>query len=164
MNLLRLFEFYLMAMFVISTMRRLELYRAVIQLVIALARRYQKLLGKVTQHSGAFLTMSIFIPMIGTLLLWLIQIILTRVVFPDAELLASNLSKRWWCWPAVIIPALLVVTIDTYFLIRVGKIDADETEKYFSPSGILDRHLEGKRGSHCDPRPESTHTRWWTRK
>ena len=73
MNLLRLFEFYLAAMCVISSVRRYELYRAVIRLAVVLARRYQKLLGKVREQSTALLTGSMMLPVIVTLVLYLIQ-------------------------------------------------------------------------------------------
>jgi hypothetical protein len=131
LNLLRLFEFYLAAMFVISSFRRYELYHAVIRLGVILARRYRKLFGKVREQSTALMTGSMLLPVIVTLGLWIMQAVLTRVIFPHAELTIREVAKHWWLVLAVVLPTLAVLTIDIYFLFRVGSIDAAQAEKYF---------------------------------
>lgn len=131
MNLLRLFEFYLMAMFVIGTVRRMEFYHAIVRLALRLVRRYQRLFGVVKERSGQLLTWSIIVPAAVTLVLWAIQSLLTRVVFPDAQLTTETLSRRWWFWPTALAPTLAVIALDAYFLFRVGQVDAAETERYF---------------------------------
>lgn len=131
MNLLRLFEFYLMAMFVIGTVRRWEFYHSIARLGLALVRRYQKLLWRVKEQSRALVTWSLIVPAGITLLLWAIQAILTRLVFPHAELLFSEVLTRWWSVVVIAIPVAGMLAVDVYFLIRVGSIDAQETEKYF---------------------------------
>jgi hypothetical protein len=131
MNLLRLFEFYLMSMFVIGTVRRWELYHSLARLGLALVRRYQKLFGRVKDQSRSLLTWALIVPLGITLLLWLTQSILTRLVFPHAELLFSEVMARWWSAVIIGVPVLGMFAVDIYFLFRVGSIDAHETEKYF---------------------------------
>lgn len=131
MNLLRLFEFYLAAMFVIGLVRRYALYHAVIRLGIVLARRYRKLFGKVREQSTALMTGSMLLPVVVTLLLWIMQAVLTRVIFPHAELTMVEVGRHWWTIAVIVLPAIVVLAIDVYFLFRVGSIDTAQAEKYF---------------------------------
>jgi len=131
MNLLRLFEFYLAAMFVVGTARRFGLYQSVARLALALTRRYQRLFGVVKERSTQLLTWSMILPAALTLVLWGIQSLLTRLVFPQAELTMAEVMTRWWRVLLIAVPAAAMLTIDVYFLIRVGVIDTAETEKYF---------------------------------
>lgn len=131
MNLLRLFEFYLAAMFVMSTVRRAELYRSVVRLTVSLFRRYQRLLDVLREEGKMLVTWSAGLPLFLTLLLWAMQSILTRLIFPNAELLLGELTARWWFIPALLFPVAAMLTVDVYFLIRVGDIDVVQTERYF---------------------------------
>lgn len=131
MNLLRLFEFYLMAMFVIATVRRWEFYQSLARLGLALVRRYQRLFGRVKEQSRIMITWALFIPLGLTLVLWLVQSILTRLVFPQAELPLADVMNHWWTALLVIVPVVAMLAADIYFLFRVGSIDEQETEKYF---------------------------------
>src|SRR4051794_14665599 len=132
MNLLRLFEFYLMAMFVIGLVRRIGLYQAMARLAMALARRYRRLFGVVREQNAVLLTWSMAVRAVVTLVLWALQSILTRLVFPHAELTARDVLARWWFVPAVLVSATSMVAVDVFFLVRVATVDADETEQYFS--------------------------------
>lgn len=131
MNLLRLFEFYLMAMFVLGLARRFGLYSAFVQLAVGLVRRYQKLFGVVRDQSVSLITWSTIVPALVTLALWAMQSALTRLVFPQAELVMGQVLSRWWFVPLLVIPVLGMLAVDSYFLIRVGAIDVKETTKYF---------------------------------
>jgi hypothetical protein len=131
MNLLRLFEFYLFAMFFIGTVRRAGLYRSIVRLSVGLVRRYQKLLDVVREEGRLLLTWSAGLPLALTLVLWAMQASLTRLVFPHAELLTAELMGRWWFLPALILPVLGMLLVDGYFLIRIGDIDVAQAEKYF---------------------------------
>ena len=131
MNLLRLFEFYLFAMFFIGTVRRAGLYRSIVRLTLGLIRRYQKLFDVLREEGSLLVTWSAGLPLVLTLVLWAMQSILTRLVFPHAELLTSQLTGRWWFWPTLIIPVLGMLCVDVYFLVRIGDIDVAQAEKYF---------------------------------
>ncbi len=131
MNLLRLFEFYLFAMFFVGTVRRAGLYRAIVRLTLGLIRRYQKLLDVLRDEGRLLLTWSAGLPLVITLLLWAIQAGLTRLAFPHAELLTTELTGRWWFWPALGVSVLGMLAVDVYFLVRIGNIDVAQAEKYF---------------------------------
>ncbi|MFL5328064.1 MAG: hypothetical protein ACJ8C4_04060 [Gemmataceae bacterium] len=131
MNLLSLFGFYLAAMCIISIVRRLDLYRAMAHLGLVLLRKYQKLFGRIQEQRAVLFTGSIILPAAMTGVLWAAQTVLTRLIFPHANVTFSQLATRWWALAAVLLPSVAVIAIDAYFLIRVGQIDTAATEKYF---------------------------------
>lgn len=131
-NLLRLFEFYLFAMFFIGTVRRAGLYRSVVRLSVGLVRRYQRLFDVIRDEGRMLLTWSAGLPLALTLVLWAMQAFLTRFKFPHAELLPIDLLSRWWFLPLFGLPLLGMLTVDAYFLIRIGDINVGEAEKQLS--------------------------------
>ena len=64
LNLIRLFDFYLAAMFVLGTWRRVEFYRGVSGLVLTLPGRWPHLFHLVKQHRTVFLTWSTLRPLV----------------------------------------------------------------------------------------------------
>lgn len=131
MNLLRLFEFYLAAMFVISTVRRAGLYRSMVRLTVSLFRRYQRLFDVLREEGRMLVTWSAGLPLVLTLVLWAMQATLTRLIFPHAELLLTELGGRWWFVPALGLSVIGMLIVDVYFVISIGDIDVVQAEKYF---------------------------------
>jgi hypothetical protein len=131
MNLLRLFEFYLFAMFFVGTVRRAGLYRSIVRLTVGLVRRYQKLFEALREEGRMLLTWSAGLPLILTLVLWGMQATLTRWIFPHAELLVRDLNGRWWFWPVLILLVVGMWIVDVYFLVCIGDIDVAKAENYF---------------------------------
>ena len=69
-NLIRLFDFYLAAMFVIGTYRRIELYRAFAGLALSMPGRWPRLFQLVRQHRTVFLTWNTILPSALALTIW----------------------------------------------------------------------------------------------
>lgn len=129
-NLIRLFDFYLAAMFVFSTMRRLEQYRSVGAILVSAPGRWPRLLQEMRQHRAIFFTWTTLRPAALALSLTAIQMIASRVVWPRAHLTLAHLFQYWYVLPVLLLTFVPMAGVDSYFLIRVGRIDRDETIKY----------------------------------
>jgi hypothetical protein len=130
LNLINLFGFYLAAMFLLGTMRRLALYRSVGAIMVAAPTRWPRLLKVMKEHRAIFLTWSALRPAALALLLCVIHMIASRLVWPRAHLTAVHLFDSWWAIPVLMLAAAPMLAIDVYFLVRVGRVDSVETAKY----------------------------------
>jgi hypothetical protein len=83
------------------------------------------------QHHGVFLTWGTVRPAVLALLLTVINVVLSRVVFPQADINANALSDEWWMWPMIAPVGLAMLTVDAYFVVRVAGFDRRELEGYF---------------------------------
>lgn len=129
-NLIRLFDFYLAAMFVLGTMRRLGQYRSVVALIVSAPGRWPRLLLELRQHRAIFLTWTTLRPAALALAIAIVHMIASRVVWPRAHLTLHDLFQHWQVLPVVLLTISPMLAVDAYFLIRVGRIDRDETAKY----------------------------------
>ena len=130
MNLLHLFTFYLTAVFIVGTYRRLRQYRDIAELVRTMPGRWPHVLQQIRKHWLMFLTWSTFRPAIVALCLIAAQMVCSRIIWPQAQLTPGNLLEAWWMVPLVGIAAGAMLGVDLYFVIRVGQIDRGETARY----------------------------------
>jgi len=130
LNLINLFGFYLAAMFLLGTMRRLGQYRAIGGIMVAAPGRWPRLLKVMKEHRAIFLTWSTLRPAALALLLCVIHMVASRVVWPRAHLTAVHLFDSWLMLPLLVAAAIPMLAVDIYFLVRVGRIDQAETAKY----------------------------------
>ena len=130
-NLIRLFDFYLAAMFVLGLARRYPVYWDAIRLGIGLRGRWPKLIERLRQHHGVLLTQDVLRPLLLALGLIAIQMICSRVIWPKAELAVAEVTGSWWRSVIVGLAVLPMLAVDVYFLIRIGRFDRRETEVYF---------------------------------
>jgi hypothetical protein len=131
LNLIRIFDFYLALMFLISLIRRWEVYWNAVRILIAVRGRWPRLLHRLGEHQSLLLNWAFFRPAILTLGLTLIQLICSRVIWPRAVLTGPGLSGDGWWWVLIIlVPLLPMLAVDLYFVIRVGRFDHSETVKY----------------------------------
>lgn len=131
LNLIRLFDFYLAAMFVLSTYRRVALYRNAAGIASSMPSRWPNLLKLVHDYRTIFLTWKGALPSLLTLFVWALNIIASRLIWHQADLTARDLNGIPYSWFAVAPLAIAMVALDTYFLIRVGSFDRPTIEKYF---------------------------------
>jgi hypothetical protein len=129
-NLIRVFDFYLASMFLLSFARRYVVYWDAVRLLVSLRGRWPKLLDRLRQHHGVLVTREVIRPLLVALGLTLIQMICSRVIWPQAELTVHEVGQSWWRLAAVLVAAVPMVAVDVYFLVRVGRFDRTETEKY----------------------------------
>jgi len=129
LNLIHLFNFYLAAMFFLGTYRRVAQYRAVGALLVAAPKRWPRLLQMMKQHRTIFLTWSTLRPAALALILLILNLIASRLLWPQAELTIADLFRRWYLPLLPIATLLPMIGIDAFFLIRIGQIDQKDTEK-----------------------------------
>ena len=130
LNLIRLFDFYVTIMFLISFLRRWDVYWNAIRLLIAVRGRWPKLVHRLAEHKSLILNWSFFRPAILALIVTLVQLVFSRMIFPQAVLTGPQLQQEWWLIAMILVP-LVPMLVDLYFIIRVGRFDHDETVKYF---------------------------------
>jgi hypothetical protein len=131
LDLIRLFDFYLAAMFVIGSVRRYALYRTTVGIALNFPNRWPHLFNLMKSHRAILLTWRTFLPSIMTLLIWGCHTLASRLIWHPAELTIRDLAGHWI--PLLIVAPLgcAMVALDTYFLIVVGVVDRPMVEAYF---------------------------------
>lgn len=130
LNLINLFTFYLAAIFLINTMRRLRQYHDVSKLIFAAPGRWPRVLQHFKKHGIMFFTWTTLRPAAFAITLLIVQSICSRLIWPTANLTLQDLINEWWMLPIVAIAAGAMLFVDGYFIVRVGSFDRHETEKY----------------------------------
>lgn len=130
-NLIRLFDFYVALMFVISLVRRWAVYVNALRILIAVRGRWPKLIQRLGEHKSVILNWSFFRPAAIALVLMLVQLVASRLVWPQAVLTRPQLEREWWLVPVILVPMVPMLLVDLYFIFRVGRFDHSETVKYF---------------------------------
>ena len=59
-----------------------------------------------------------------------IQVVCTRIIWPEADITGNDLTTEWWMFPGICLAGEAMLAVDLYFIIRVGRIDRVETERY----------------------------------
>jgi len=129
-NLIRVFDFYLALMFVIGLLRRYPIYLDALRIVFAVRGRWPKLMERLKQHHGVLVTREVLRPLAVALALTAIQLLCSRVIWPDSQLALGVLAENPWRLAAMIAAAGPMLYVDFYFIISVGAFDRGETEKY----------------------------------
>jgi hypothetical protein len=129
-NLIRVFDFYLACMAVFSFLRRYNVYRDTLILLVAVRGRWPRLADRMRQHKSELLNWPTFRPAAFALVLMTVQLIASRLLWPDAALRVADLFDPWWQLVPFLFGLLPMVLIDGYFLLRVGTFDRAGTEKY----------------------------------
>src|SRR5687768_16817454 len=115
LNLIRVFDFYVTLMFVISLVRRWTVYVNAIRLLFAVRGRWPKLVERLSEHSSLILNRSFFRPALLALGLTVVQLVASRVIFPQAVLTGEQLQAEWWWIPLILVPLVPMVAVDIYF-------------------------------------------------
>jgi hypothetical protein len=136
LNLIRFLDFYFSFFFFASTIRRLGQYQAVARLVLASRGRWPRLLSLIKEHRAIFLTGTTIVPGLLALGLMVIQLLASRLVWPDAGkppfgLTVERFSLHWQALAVALPLGLAMLALDVYFLLMVGSLDRQTMEKYF---------------------------------
>src|SRR5262245_58341257 len=129
-NLIRIFDFYLALMFVVSFLRRWSVYLNALRILVAVRGRWPKLIQRLAEHKSLILNWAFFRPALVALFLTIVQLIASRLLWPQAVLTGPQLQKEWWLVPVILVPLIPMLLVDLYFIVRVGKFDHGETVKY----------------------------------
>ncbi len=135
-NLIHFLDFYFALMFFYGTIRRWRQYRSMAQIAVSGPKRWPKLLQLIKEHRTLFMTWATVAPLALALGVWMIQLSLSRFLFPEAGnpphgLTLGGLLDNWpFLIPATIF-AIAMFSVDLYFIICIGQVDQAETETYF---------------------------------
>jgi hypothetical protein len=129
-NLIRVFDFYLACMALFSFLRRYNLYRNTLLLLLAGRGRWPRLTDRIRRHRELLLNWPTARPLVLALILLTAQWTASRLVFPSATLRVADLYDPRWQLVVMLFAALPMLLIDGYFILRVGRFDRAETEKY----------------------------------
>jgi hypothetical protein len=133
LKLIRLFDFYLILAFVLSTLLRVSQYRTILGVIRDVPGRWPRLFQLIKQHRGLFLTVGTILPLALTLGLWLAHTLMRRFVLSGGEdLTVQRLSHYWLAVPVVGVAGLAMLAFDLFGAINVAPIDRQELEKYFN--------------------------------
>ena len=135
-NLIHFLDFYFLLCFFVGTGRRLGQYRHIARMVVAGPGRWPRLLKLISEHRTIFMTWATMAPGILALGLSLLQLLASRLIWPEAGHAEDGLTvaRLLGHWPALALAiplASAMVTVDVYGLIVVGQIDRPLMEKYF---------------------------------
>lgn len=130
LNLIHLFTFYLAAVFLLSTVRRLRQYHDVAQLALAAPNRWPRVLQQIKGHWIMFLTWTTLRPAGVAIGLLAAQVVCSRLIWPSANLSLRDLLDEWWMMPVVLAALTAMLAVDLYFIIRVGEVGREETTRY----------------------------------
>jgi hypothetical protein len=128
-NLIRLFDFYLLMMFVIGLLRRWAIYRDISILAGAAILRRPNIVKQLGANRDLLITRQILFPILMAVGLMAIQFVLSRLIWPTANITFRDESTSWWRVTLLILFFVPMLTVDVYFLVQVGRIDRTEAIK-----------------------------------
>jgi hypothetical protein len=131
LNLLRVLDFYLASMFLISIFMRLRQYEAMVRLVRALPDRWPRLMQLVGRHRNIFLTWTTILPAVLALVLMIVNSLACRLIWPNAQLTLHDLRHLWLAGAFVSLTGAAMLLVDFYATFTVGKLDRGVLEGYF---------------------------------
>jgi hypothetical protein len=136
LNLIHFLDFYFALMFFAGLWRRFGQYQNVARLALSMPARWPNLMKLVSQYHTLFWTWSMMLPALLALVLWIVQVLMSRLVLPAAGSAEDGLSvsRLLEHWPALFIVAPLGIAMfgfDFYSLYLVGRIDRGQLEGYF---------------------------------
>jgi len=136
LNLIHFLDFYFAFFFLANTMRRWQQYHVIARLVVTSPGRWPRLLQLIQQNKAIVLTWTTFLPGLLALALSILQVLASRLVWPEAGVPPSGLTVERLVehgpFLAIVIPlALAVLSLDLYSLFFVGALNRQDIEKYF---------------------------------
>jgi hypothetical protein len=129
LNLIHLFDYYLLLIFLTGTIMRIRLYRSLLWLIWMLPGRWPNLLNLVKRHRAILLTWGTFLPALLALILWLANMLACRILWPQADIPLGKLGEWWQAALIVGILGSAMIGLDCYRAFWVGKWERDEVEK-----------------------------------
>jgi hypothetical protein len=131
LDLIRFFDFYVAAIFLLSTFRRVGQYRAVAGLALAAPGRWPKLFQLIKEHRTILLTWQFALPSLLAFLLMAVQLLASRYFWHQASLTVSEVIARPLAWPVLAVFGSAMLAVDIYCAAVAGEVDRKGTEKYF---------------------------------
>lgn len=128
LNLIDVFNYYLILAFLVSTGIRIRTYRAILGLVFASPRRWPKLVELVKKSRTLFLGWPTLLAIGLAFTLMMSNSLAIRLVWVQAKVTGEELWGRWLPFAAVLIPGGLMLFLDCKAMFRVGHFDRTALE------------------------------------
>ena len=129
LNLIEVFNYYLLLAFLVSTAIRIRTYRAILGLVFASPSRWPKLLALVKKHRTIFLGWPMLLAIGLAFALMLGNSLAIRFVWASARVTFEELWGRWLPLVAVILSGGLMLLLDGRAIFSVGHFDRTALEQ-----------------------------------
>jgi hypothetical protein len=129
LNLIALFDYYLMLTFILSVYLRVRQYQELVSLVVAVPGRWPKLFRMLKQHQTLFLTWQTLLPIALTLVLMLVHSAVYNFVWPSARVTPRDLWVHWVGLIFVLGFALVMVYLDFDAVFNIGQLDRPALER-----------------------------------
>jgi hypothetical protein len=129
LNLIDVFNYYLVLAFCVSTGMRVRSYRVILGLVCASPSRWPKLLALVKKHRTIFLGWPMLLAVGLALALMLGNSLAIRVVWAPARVTFEELWGRWLPLVTVISSGGLMLALDGRAIFSVGHFDRTALEQ-----------------------------------
>jgi len=113
-NLITLFEWYLLMTFLFSLAIRYQLYRSYVALFWSMPERWPAMYDMIKKHSRSFLNWTMTIPVGIMLAIYLIHTLSYRLIWDDAEIVPPDLLGSW----EVFLPVMSLMMAMFYFDFR----------------------------------------------
>ena len=127
-----LYSFYLVFLFLASTLLRLRQYNAVLSLAGRLRSRWPNLTKLLFAHRHIFLTWETYRPLFVVSSLVALNTLASQFVWPQAKSFSlADLVAIWPVVPVVVLTGAAMAAFDIRGTLQRGEIDRAETEKYF---------------------------------
>jgi hypothetical protein len=129
LNLIDLFNYYLILAFLVSTGMRVRSYQAILGLIFASPSRWPKLLALVKKHGTIFLGWPMLLATGLAFTLMLSNSLAIHLVWAPAKVTFEELWGRWLPLVAVILSGGMMLLLDCRALFRVGNFDRTALEQ-----------------------------------
>ena len=123
LNLIDVFNWYLILAFLVSTGLRIRTYRAILGLVLASPNRWPKLMALAKKHRSVFLGWPTLLAVGLAFTLMLSNSLATGVVWTQATVSFEELSGRWLPFVAVVVSGGLMLFLDSRAVFSFGHFD-----------------------------------------
>src|SRR6266481_3210229 len=129
LNLIEVFNYYLILAFFVSTGIRIRMYRAIVGLVFASPSRWPKLLELVKKHRTIFLGWPMLLATGLAFALMLGNSLAIRLVWASARVTFEELWRTWLPLVAVILSGGLMLLLDYRAIFSVRSFDRAALEE-----------------------------------
>lgn len=128
-NLIGVLDWYLIATFILSTIRRFAQYRAVLGVIFAVPNRWPKLFRLVKEHRTILMTWPTLAPVGVTFLIMLLHTVAYRGIWQTARVTPGDIGQHWFallCVPAL---GIAMLWLDLTAIYQVADFDRPALER-----------------------------------
>src|SRR5262245_33551050 len=129
LNLIEVFDIYLVLAFITGTVMRVKQYRLYLGFLFAFPNRWPKLLRLAREHRSVFLTWPTLLPIGLTFLLMVVNSLCLRLIFVDAQVTPGELQGRWGTVAIIAVLGVAMLFQDFRAMFYVGTFDRAALEK-----------------------------------